>query len=275
MTTSADVTSQRIHDLVIGNRAIRAPEYAGDHDEGVQFSDPKRGLQWGEDAIPALMGLFRVERDPRDNRRDGDDHPEGWVGFARHWRGATLRLDFDLIDDPEASDPVLVVTAVSGRNADGTLADQDFGDVELPGAAPTKEDWDERVRRYQAARRADDDHAPAAVKAYIAALPGWKREVATQLDAIIEREAPNVRRAIKWHIPFYGSPDQGWFASIAAFSKYVKLTFLRGTSLDPEPPVEVRNQEARCLHVKETDALDEEQLASWVRQAAAIPGEFA
>ncbi len=112
-----------------------------------------------------------------------------------------------------------------------------------------------------------------AVKAYIAASPGWKKAVAKRIDALIEREVPNVRRAIKWGMPFYGIEGQGWFVRFAAFSKHVNMRFFRGTSLKPVPPV--GELKRRGLHLRENDDVDETQLASWVRQAAAIPGFLA
>jgi len=265
MSASAPLTTQRISELVLANRAIRAPYYHADHDEGVRFTDPDRGLQWGADVIPASMGLFRVERDAR------EDHPDGWVGFARHWRGGTLRLDFDLFAGTDAGNPVLVVTAMSGRAGEDTIADEDFGEVELPDQVPTQEEWEERDKRYKAARRDDDSDGSAAVEAYAAALPGWKREVATRFDEIVQREVSEVRRAVRYHQPFYGVEERGWFASFGAFSKHVKLTFVCGTYLDPQPPSGT-GPERQALDVEETDALDEEQVASWVRQAADDPG---
>ena len=80
-----------------------------------------------------------------------------------------------------------------------------------------------------------DGEAP--VKAYIAAMPGWKRKVGRELDALIERTVPNVRKAVRWNSPFYGIEDRGWFLSFHCFTKYVKVTFLRGASLRPLPPV--------------------------------------
>jgi len=77
----------------------------------------------------------------------------------------------------------------------------------------------------------------AAVKAYIAALPGWKKAVAKRVDDLIEREVPNVRRAVKRNMPFYGIEGQGWFVRFAAYSKHVNLRLFRGTSLKPVPPV--------------------------------------
>ncbi|WP_227354062.1 DUF1801 domain-containing protein [Haladaptatus salinisoli] len=265
MSVSTPITTRQVSELVMANRAIRAPYYRADHDEGVRFTDEERGLQWGADVIPALAGLFRVERDAR------DDHPDGWVGFARHWRGGTLRLDFDLFSESEEPDSVLVVTAISGREGEDTIADEDFGEIELPDRVPTREEWEERSKRYQAARRNDDTDGSAAVKAYIAALPGWKSEVATRFDKIIRDEVPHVRRAVRYHQPFYGVEDRGWFASFSAFSKHVKLSFVCETYLDPEPP-SATAPERQALDLKETDALDEEQVASWVRQAADDPG---
>lgn len=265
MSQPGPITVHRVEELVMSNRAIRAPYYSTDHDEGVRFTDLDRGLQWGADVIPALLGLFRVEQDTR------DDHPDGWVGFARHWRGGTLRLDFDLFSEPEESDSVLVVTAVSGREGTKTIVDEDFGKIELPDQVPTEQEWGERDKRYQTARKNDDTDGSAAVKAYIAALPGWKSEIATRFDEIIQRELPGVRRAVRYHQPFYGVEDKGWFASFSAFSKHVKLSFVAGTYLDPEPP-KGTGTERQALDLKKTDTLDEEQVASWVRQAAEEPG---
>ena len=81
--------------------------------------------------------------------------------------------------------------------------------------------------------KADGD---APVQAYIAAMPGWKRDVGRRLDALIVRTVPGVRKAVKWNSPFYGIEGQGWFLSFHCFTKYVKVAFFRGTSLRPLPP---------------------------------------
>ncbi|WP_435126540.1 DUF1801 domain-containing protein [Halobaculum sp. D14] len=265
MSASAPVSAQQVSELVMENRVIRAPDYSKAHDEGVQFTDRERGLQWGADVVPALLGLFRVERDPR------DDHTDSWVGFARHWRGGTLRLEFDLFSEGEESDPVVVVTAITGRAGADSIVDEDFGDVELPDRVPSETEWTDREKRYQAARRADDSDGSAAVAAFVASLPGWKRTVAAQFDEILQREVPEVRRAVKWHQPFYGVEDRGWFASFSAFSNHVKLAFVCESYLDPRPPSGT-GPERQALDVEEADTLDEEQVASWVRQAADNPG---
>jgi hypothetical protein len=111
----------------------------------------------------------------------------------------------------------------------------------------------------------------APVQAYIAAMPGWKRDVGRRLDALIERHVPRVRKAVKWNSPFYGIEGQGWFLSFHVFTHYVKVTFFRGTSLRPIPPGDSRHKEVRYLDLHEGD-LEETQLAAWVKQAAALPG---
>jgi hypothetical protein len=118
--------------------------------------------------------------------------------------------------------------------------------------------------------KADGD---APVQAYIAAMPGWKRDVGRRLDALIGRTVPGVRKAVKYNSPLYGMEGQGWFLGIHCFTKYVKVTFFRGTSLRPVPPGESKTRETRYLDIHEDDPLDEAQLAAWVKQASRLPGE--
>src|SRR5215208_3427380 len=117
--------------------------------------------------------------------------------------------------------------------------------------------------------KADGD---APVQAYIAAIPGWNRDVGRRLDALIARTVPDVRKAVRWNSPFYGIEDQGWFLSFHCFTKYVKVTFFRGTSLRPPPPGESKHKDVRYLDIREDEQLDEKLVASWVRQAAKLPG---
>ena len=111
----------------------------------------------------------------------------------------------------------------------------------------------------------------APVRAYVAAMPGWKRDVGRRLDAIIARTVPGVQKAVKWNSPFYGVEGKGWFLSFHVFTRYVKVTFFRGTSLRPVPPGESKHEAVRYLDIHEGE-LDEAQLARWVKQAAALPG---
>jgi hypothetical protein len=117
--------------------------------------------------------------------------------------------------------------------------------------------------------KADGD---APVQAYIAGMPGWKRDVGRRLDALIVRNVPNVRKAVKWNSPFYGSEDQGWFLSFHVFTRYVKVTFFRGTSLRPVPPGASKHEDVRYFDIHEGEPIDEAQMATWVKQAAALPG---
>ena len=110
------------------------------------------------------------------------------------------------------------------------------------------------------------------VQAYIAAMPGWKREVGRRLDAIIARTIPDVRKAVKWNSPLYGIEGQGWFLSIHTFTNYVKVAFFRGRSLRPVPPGESKSKDTRYLDIHEDDQIDESQLAAWVEQASRLPG---
>lgn len=113
----------------------------------------------------------------------------------------------------------------------------------------------------------------APVRAYIAAMPGWKREVGRRIDALVEAAVPGVRKAVKWNSPFYGSSAQeGWFLSFHVFTRYVKVTFFRGAALDPVPPGTSKHPEVRYLDIDE-GGLDDAQLDAWIRQASLLPGE--
>jgi hypothetical protein len=117
--------------------------------------------------------------------------------------------------------------------------------------------------------KADGD---APVQAYIAAMPGWKRELGAKLDALVTRTVPGVRKAVKWNSPFYGVEGRGWFLGVHCFTHYVKVTFFRGASLQPLPPGASKQKEVRYLDLREHDELDETLVASWVTQAAELPG---
>ena len=117
--------------------------------------------------------------------------------------------------------------------------------------------------------KADGD---APVQAYIAAMPGWKRDVGRRLDALVAKTVPDVQKAVRWNSPFYGVEGKGWFLSFHCFTKYVKVTFFRGASLRPMPPGESKMDDVRHLDIRETDPLDEARLAKWLKQASRLPG---
>lgn len=101
-------------------------------------------------------------------------------------------------------------------------------------------------------------------------VPSWKRDVGRRLDALIVRTVPGVSKAVRWNSPFYGLAGQGWFLGFHTFTNFVKVSFFRGTSLRPVPPGGT-GQEGRWIDIHEDD-LDESQMATWIRQAAALPG---
>lgn len=153
----------------------------------------------------------------------------------------------------------------------GSAANHGHGPVLLSGGNPQipKGDGDEPVQ------------------AYIAAMPGWKQDVGRRLDDLIEATVPDLRKAVRYNSPFYGvEGDDGWFLAFHCLTKYVKVTFFRGTSLDPLPPVASKVDEVRYVHLHEHDLhehelhgdggdhdeIDDELLTSWIRQAAALPG---
>ena len=147
--------------------------------------------------------------------------------------------------------------AASARRASKRVANEPAGEVRLlSGGNPQ-------------IAKADGD---APVQAYISAMPEWKSNVGRRLDDLIVGMVPDVRKAVRWNSPFYGVEGQGWFLSYHVFARYVKVTFLNGGSLDPLPPVESKDPDTRYYHIYEDGAIDEELVASWIRQAAAIPG---
>jgi hypothetical protein len=116
-------------------------------------------------------------------------------------------------------------------------------------------------------------YGDATMQAYIAAMPGWKRDIGRRLDALITRVVPGVRKAVKWNSPFYGMEDNVWFLNFHCYTNYVKVAFFRGTSLRPIPPGESKHKDVRYLDIREEDEIDEAQLTSWVKQASKLPGE--
>jgi len=117
--------------------------------------------------------------------------------------------------------------------------------------------------------KADGD---APVQAYIAAMPGWKSDLGRRLDALVVRNVPDVRKAVRWNSPFYGVEGQGWFLNFYCYTKYVQVTFFRGASLRPVPPKESKHKDVRYFAIYEHEPLDEAQMTSWIRQASALPG---
>ena len=159
----------------------------------------------------------------------------------------------------------------AGTAIDGARDDADAPAVATDGGEPDADDGPRLLSGGNPQIPKGDGDAP--VQAYLDAVPGWKRDVARQIDALVERTVPDVRKAVRWNSPFYGVEGRGWFLSLHCYTRYVKLTFLRGASLDPPPPGESAQEHVRYLDVREDDELDEARLADWIRQAAEQPGE--
>ena len=115
-------------------------------------------------------------------------------------------------------------------------------------------------------------YGDAPIKAYIAAMPGWKRELGERLDALITRAAPKAHKAVKWNSPFYGMEEGSWFLSFHVFARYVKVTFFQGASLRPPPEGKSKYPAVRYYDIHEGE-FDEAQFLAWVKQASKLPGE--
>ena len=111
------------------------------------------------------------------------------------------------------------------------------------------------------------------VFAYIASLPEPQRSIAERVDALAAKTLPGLQRSVKWGMAWYGVGD-GWCFSCGGFAGHVKLTFGRGTSLTPVPPAAPigMGKDSRGVDLESVDDIDERQLASWMKQAAALPG---
>src|SRR5580765_6097972 len=103
-----------------------------------------------------------------------------------------------------------------------------------------------RARKPASLPKSDGD---VGVQAYIASMEPWQAAIARRVDALVVKHVPGVRKAVRWHCPFYGVEGQGWFLAFAAFQHHVKFTFFKGSSLDPVPPVGTQ-KDARSLDVR-------------------------
>jgi hypothetical protein len=125
-----------------------------------------------------------------------------------------------------------------------------------------------KARKPASLPKSDGD---AGVQAYIASMEPWQAAIATRVDALVVKHVPGLRKGVRWRSPFYGVEGQGWFLAVAAFQYHVKFSFFKGASLEPVPPIG-QFKDVRSLDVRESDELDETLLASWIEQAASIPG---
>src|SRR5690606_19359710 len=110
------------------------------------------------------------------------------------------------------------------------------------------------------------------VFADIASLPQPQREIAERVDALAGNTLPGLQRSVKWGMAYYGV-DGGWCFSSGAFVGHVKLMFIRGTDLKPVPPVTPSGmgKSTRGVELAAVSDIVEDQLASWMKQAATMP----
>ena len=151
-------------------------------------------------------------------------------------------------------------TAKRAADSKGKKTAQGGSPVKLPVAMTGKA---------SAAKTAEGDEP---VFAYIASLPQPQRSIAERIDDLAAKTLPGLQRAVKWGMAYYGV-DGGWCFSSGAFVGHVKLMFIRGTEIKPEPPVTPigMGKSTRGIELASADDLDKRQLASWMEQAASIP----
>mgnify|MGYP002382201644 FL=1 len=111
------------------------------------------------------------------------------------------------------------------------------------------------------------------VFAYIATLPEPQRSIVEHVDALAARTLPGLQRAIKWGMAYYGVGD-GWCFCCGGFAGHVKLMFVNGVALQPVPPVTpvAMGKDTRGVELGSVADIDEQRIASWMRQVAAVPG---
>ena len=114
-------------------------------------------------------------------------------------------------------------------------------------------------------------YGEAPVRAYLAAVPGWKQAACRRIDEIVSQEVPGVVKAVKWNSPFYGLEQDLWFLSFHCYDRFVKVSFYKGAELSPPPAVTSKFPTIRYHHVHEGDEVGE-QFADWVRKASRLPG---
>src|SRR5690625_426298 len=116
-------------------------------------------------------------------------------------------------------------------------------------------------------------YGPDPVRAYISAMPEWKRDVGERLHDLIVQTVPDVDMSVKWNQPFYGDREEGWFMSFRCYTKYVQVQFLAGAELDPVPPKASKHDRVRYLDIHGDEEWDEALLRSWIEQSSRLPGE--
>jgi hypothetical protein len=111
------------------------------------------------------------------------------------------------------------------------------------------------------------------VFSYIASLPQPQRSIAERIDALAAETIPDLKRAVKWGMAYYGVGD-GWCFSSGAFIGHLKLMFINGNELTPEPPVTPvgMGKSTRGVELISLEDLNEQQVAAWMRESKPFVG---
>lgn len=137
-------------------------------------------------------------------------------------------------------------------------------------SAPAKTTTKQAMKGKASAAKAAAGDKP--VFDYIASLTGPQRAIAERIDALAAKTLPGLERSVKWGMAYYGV-DGGWCFACGAFTGHVKVMFIRGTDLKPEPPVTPigMGKTTRGVEPVTVKDLDDKQLTAWMKQAATMP----
>ncbi len=205
------------------------------------------------------------------DRLDGD--PELAAAFAALTPGRQREYNYHIAGAKQATTRVSRVDRCVPKILAGKgVRERDGSAPPRRSAGPRAADGDGPVLLSGGNPQIPKGDGPEPVAAYLAAMPGWKQDVGRALDALIVRVVPDVRKAVRWNSPFYGVEGLGWFVSYHCFDRYVKVTFLNGSGLDPLPPVDAKDPDSRYAHIHEGEEIDRPLFERWMEQASSRPG---
>lgn len=111
----------------------------------------------------------------------------------------------------------------------------------------------------------------SAIEVWLGRVKTEMQPLVRRLDQLILDAMPNAVCAVKWGVPFYGLPGQGWITAINSFKAHVKLLFFKGGDLKPALPAG-KGRNAIDFRSEEDLRLGEKQVKAWLRQAKKLPG---
>lgn len=134
-----------------------------------------------------------------------------------------------------------------------------------------------------AKKAAADGHA--AIEDWIERWP-WKkgsaggvneemRPIVRQVDELVRGTIPGLQYAIKWRVPFYALPEQGWIIAMDASTSHVTVSFFGGADFDPPPPHDPGTpsvERARYVRVRTSEEAQGPMMRKWIEQAGRVRG---